>query len=174
MPTNREKGVPLMVICYIFRNHPYVRIYVGQPVSSSPESVLQACVLVKEIIYFKSRLLLNSNKFFEKLSIAQEAEKVSAWYGIRRIFPFYKQPATGPFPDQYHSNPEPPILLIWHFLILSSNLRRIFLNYSFLLGLATKILRAFPFSLIRTQNFVYFVSLIFIILNEVNSKVHKS
>lgn len=171
MPTNRVKGVPLMVICYIFTNHPYVRIYFGQPASSSPETILQACVLVKEIIYFKSRLMLYCTKLLEKLLIAQEGKKVSAWCGIRRIFPFYKQPATSHFLDQNHSKPEPPILLLWNFLILSSNLRRVLRNYSFPLGLATKILRAFPFTLIRAQSFV---SLNFIILNEVISKVYKS
>jgi len=38
-----------MVICYIFRNHPYVRVYVGQPVFLSPEAILLASVLVKEM-----------------------------------------------------------------------------------------------------------------------------
>jgi hypothetical protein len=67
MPTNREKGVPLMVICYIFRNHPYVRVYVGRHVSSSPEAILQACVVVKEIAF--------STKLLEKLIRAHEAKK---------------------------------------------------------------------------------------------------
>jgi hypothetical protein len=61
-------------------------IYVSQPVSSSPEAILQACVLVTEMTYFKNRLTLYSTKLLEKLLLGQEAKKVSAWYGIRRIF----------------------------------------------------------------------------------------
>lgn len=97
MPTNREKGVPLMVICYISRNHPYVRIHVGQPVSSSPDATLQACVLVKEMTYFKSRPKLYSTKLLEKLLVAQGAKKVSAWYGTLKIFTILTTARNWPF-----------------------------------------------------------------------------
>jgi hypothetical protein len=116
MPTNREKGVSLMVIRYIFRNHPYVRTYVGQPVSSSPETVLQTCVLVKEMTYFRSRLILYSTKLLGKLIKAQGDKKVSAWYGIRWITTILTTAHHWPLSDHDHSNPEPPIQVIWIFL----------------------------------------------------------
>jgi len=170
MPTNREKGVPLTVICYIFRNHPYVRIYVGQPVSSSPEAILQACVLVKEMTYFKSRLILYGTKLLEKLSIAQEAkEGLCPLWNTKDLQHFNNSPQLVLSPIRITPIRYSYITYLKLFNIIFES-TTCFSELFLFLWLATKILHAFPFTVIRAQSCVYHVCFNFIILNEVISK----